>query len=190
VNHRDLERRSRFYQSGIDRRAIEKGAVYASLPESFVIFVCNFDYFGRGLACYTRRSVVDGTDMVYDDGSHVIILNSTYQEENVSPAMAEFLDYVRNNVEKQGFASELVSEVIEKVNEVRNDETKEVPYMTFAMKMWEERTEGRMEGRMEGIITALKDFGASGEQIISALMKQCGLTREAAIEAINSCPTK
>ena len=43
---------------------------------------------------------------------------------------------------------------------------------------------------MEGIITALKDFGASGEQIISALMKQCGLTREAAIEAINSCPTK
>ena len=62
--------------------------------------------------------------------------------------------------------------------------------MTFARKMWEERTEGRMEGRMDGIITALKDFGASGEQIISALMKQCGLTREAAIEAINSCPTK
>lgn len=45
--------------------------------------------------------------------------------------------------------------------EVRNDETKEVPYMTFAMKMWEERT----EGRMEGIITSLKDFGASGNHL-------------------------
>lgn len=58
--------------------------------------------------------------------------------------------------------------------------------MTFAMKMWEERT----EGRMEGAIIALKNIRFSFDQIISALMEQFGLTREAAIKAIDSCPTK
>lgn len=50
----DLPRRVRFYQSGIDRGELPKGADYASLSESYIIFVCNFDYFHIGKAIGER----------------------------------------------------------------------------------------------------------------------------------------
>ena len=46
----DLPKRVRFYQSGIDRSELPKGADYTALSESYIIFVCNFDYFHIGKA--------------------------------------------------------------------------------------------------------------------------------------------
>ena len=49
-----LPRRVRFYQSGIDRSELPKGADYASLSESYIIFVCIFVYFHIGKAVGER----------------------------------------------------------------------------------------------------------------------------------------
>ena len=87
-----LPRRVRFYQSGIDRGELSKGADYASLSESYVIFVCNFDYFHIGKAVGERVSFLKGTDVPYEDGTHVFFLNSRYQEANASKSILEFLD--------------------------------------------------------------------------------------------------
>ena len=46
----ELPKRVRFYQSGIDRGELPKGADYANLSESYIVFVCNFDYFHIGKA--------------------------------------------------------------------------------------------------------------------------------------------
>lgn len=56
VNQKDLERRTRYYQGGIDRNFLERGGDYVDLPESYIIFICNFDYFHAGLALYERES--------------------------------------------------------------------------------------------------------------------------------------
>ena len=56
----DLPRRVRFYQSGIDRGELPKGADYASLTESYIIFLCNFDYFHIGKAVGERVSFLKG----------------------------------------------------------------------------------------------------------------------------------
>ena len=48
VNRGALERRCRYYQAGIDRHLLKKGASYRDLPESYIIFVCSFDYYGLG----------------------------------------------------------------------------------------------------------------------------------------------
>lgn len=50
TSSRGLERRIRYYQGGIDRRCLGKGLDYTDLPESYVIFVCDFDYYHAGLA--------------------------------------------------------------------------------------------------------------------------------------------
>lgn len=50
-----LEKRSRYYQSSIDRRILERNKGYDKLPESFIIFICNFDHIGLGLQS-TRKS--------------------------------------------------------------------------------------------------------------------------------------
>jgi hypothetical protein len=41
----------------IDLNAIEKGADYSDLPQSFVIFICTFDTFGKGRWRYTFENM-------------------------------------------------------------------------------------------------------------------------------------
>lgn len=77
-------KRPRYYQSQVDRRLLAKGCSYQELPDTFIIFVCDFDYFGAGLAVYERESRIKGTGIPYEDGTHVYILNSRYKKVTVS----------------------------------------------------------------------------------------------------------
>jgi len=47
TNKKNLPKRTRYYAGMIDLNAIEKGADYTELPQSFVIFICTFDAFGK-----------------------------------------------------------------------------------------------------------------------------------------------
>ena len=148
-SRRVLERRCRYYQSGMDRHLLEKNADYDELGETYIIFVCNFDYFRRGLAVYERESKFKGCeDLIYDDGSHVLFLNSHYRKGNADHAILEFLDYVRTNNETESH-SDLMEKVKTAVQSVRNDETKEESYMTWEMSMRDARKEAKEEGRAE-----------------------------------------
>ena len=62
VSRDDLLRRIRYYQGTMDRRALESGKDYRELPDSFIIFVCAFDYFDGGLAAYRRKTVLEGRE--------------------------------------------------------------------------------------------------------------------------------
>ena len=41
----ELAKRTRFYQASMDTDAMNKSESYASLPDSYVIFICTFDRF-------------------------------------------------------------------------------------------------------------------------------------------------
>ena len=90
-----LEKRVRFYQGSIDLHDLLKGVPYNKLSESFVIFICDFDYFRTGLAVNERVSYIKDTNAVYEDGSHVLFLNSRYTKANAGPAIIEYLDFFR-----------------------------------------------------------------------------------------------
>lgn len=152
----DLPKRVRFYQSGIDRSELPKGADFASLSESYIIFVCDFDCFHIGKAVGERVSFLKGTDAVYEDGSHVFFLNSRYTEANASKSILEFLDLVRTNDVKRPYETSLGRKTQERIQAVRSDKTLEVSYMTYAQKMLDERRLGYIEGREEGRKEALK----------------------------------
>ena len=55
TNNRNLAKRSRYYQAMIDLNTIEKGETYNSLKESYIIFICTFDPFEKGLSKYTFK---------------------------------------------------------------------------------------------------------------------------------------
>lgn len=157
TNQRDLERRSRYYQQKIDARTLRKGTNYKNLPDSYVIFVCTFDYFNRGLALYRKKSVIeDCPDVEYNDGSHVIFLNSEFTANNASHPIGEFLKFIKTNDSSAPYESELVKKVVSAVNEVRGDADKEGSYMTWAMKVEEIRAEARAEALKEGQLLTLK----------------------------------
>lgn len=55
TNSKELPERSRYYQGMIDLQLIDKGQYYKELSQSYVIFICPFDVFGKGR---DRKSVV------------------------------------------------------------------------------------------------------------------------------------
>lgn len=146
-----LPKRVRFYQSGIDRSELPKGADFASLSESYIIFVCDFDYFHIGKAVGERVAFLKDTDVPYEDGSHVFFLNSRYTEANASKPILEFLDLVRTNDMEKSYETPLGQRARKRIQEVRSDKELEVSYMTYAQKMMDERRIGYLDGREEGL---------------------------------------
>jgi len=188
-NDKDIEYRIRYYQGKIDRETLRKGAAYDELPDSYIVFVCNFDYFKRGLAVYKRKSVIEGCeDVSYDDGSHVYVLNSRYSKKNAATPIIEFLDYVRRNDSSMEYQSELVKSVVSAVGDVRRDKEKEDIYMTYVQKMEDMKRKGIKEGiqlGIEGMASALKSMGQSKEFVQEALMRSYSLSLDEARQVLD-----
>ena len=158
-----IEKRSRYYQSVIDRELLKRSMDYDKLPESFIIFICNFDHVGKGLAKYERVSYYKGTDDEYNDGSHVILLNTRYTDRsNVSDSIAEYLDYIRDNNDTANFSTMLAQEAVDLTQKVRHDPEKEVDFVTFRMALMDERRAAHKEGREEGIKEGIREGRQEG----------------------------
>lgn len=160
--HRKLEKRIRYYLSGIDRHSLEMNEDYEKMSDSFVIFICVEDYYGAGLAVYERESHIKGApEIPYEDGSHAYILNANFTKENGNPAVLDFLRYVRASYKGEPYdisESVYLKQIDEAVSEIKEDSGREMEYMTLAMKMMDERKDafeqgearGRAKGRAEG----------------------------------------
>lgn len=157
VKNDDLPKRARFYQGAIDRSELPKAVNYDELPESYVIFVCDFDYFHIGKAVGERVSFLKSTETVYDDGTHVFFLNSHYTEGNASASILEFLDMIRTNDFEKPYETPLGQKAKARVQAVRSDKELEVSYMTLAQKMLDERRSAYGEA-MANAVLAMKDL--------------------------------
>jgi predicted transposase/invertase (TIGR01784 family) len=183
TRQKDLERRVRYYQSGIDRNFLAKGADYSELPESYIIFICDFDYYRQGLACYERVwKIKDAEDLTINDGSHSLILNSRYKQSNVSPAIRDFLDYIRTKDDRYPYASDLMKKTVAEVERLRENKEVEVSYMDWKMSLRDERMlgrqEGREEGREEGMLSTIINFVTRHMIAYDEGLKESGLTEE------------
>ena len=158
--HRKLEKRIRYYESGIDRHSLEINADYEELSDSFVIFLCVEDYFGAGLAVYERESHIKGApEIPYEDGSHAYILNASFTKENGNPAVLDFLRYIRAGYKGEEFdtsSSSYLQQIDKAVNEIKQDSGREMEYMTLAMKMMDERKEAFEQGERASQIKTIK----------------------------------
>ena len=91
----DLAKRSRFYQSMIDGELLDKGKPYEELNPSYVIFICTFDPFHKGLPIYafTHCCKEDYKVQLKDEETRMF-LNSKGSENATNPDIAAFLRYV------------------------------------------------------------------------------------------------
>ena len=70
LNHGNLRRRSRYYQSLIDLQLLDKSVDYKKLNDSYVIFICPFDLFGAGRYKYTFQNLCkEDTTVKLGDGT-------------------------------------------------------------------------------------------------------------------------
>ena len=95
----NLAKRMRYYQGLIDLDKLKHGQHYSELGESYIIFICTFDKFGRGRHKYTfRETCVEDSAVKFNDGATKIFLSTKGTVDDVSDEVKKFLSYVEGEL--------------------------------------------------------------------------------------------
>jgi len=76
----DHARRTRFYNSMIDSEYLEKGKPYYEMPEVHIIYISETDLWKAGRTTYQVEKYFKGTDIIYEDGVHVLYVNAAIDD--------------------------------------------------------------------------------------------------------------
>lgn len=171
---KELPKRSRYYQGMIDLQLIDKGQTYKKLNQSYVIFICLQDIFGRGRHIYTFENICkEDTGLCLNDGTTKIFLNAASQKEDVSSELKAFLDYIAGKKTEDAYVQELEKAV----EEARQNREWRHEYMTLLMRDQEKLEQGIEQGieqERQRIIINLIQLNFTDEQI----MMLCGAERK------------
>lgn len=158
-----LGKRSRYYHSQMVMESLESGEDYESLPDTYVIFVCDFDPFGHGLYCYTFRNECEESKTVeLGDGCCTIFLSTKGKNaSSVPPELVRFLKFVTANLKEseEDFGDELVNQFQNSIRDIKKSREMGERYMIFEEMLREEKQEGRLEARQEAVFDLLEDLG-------------------------------
>ena len=165
-----LGRRTRYYVSTMDNNALKKGERYSQLRKSYVIFICTFDPFGKGLAKYTFNAICnEDHSLILDDGVTRVFINTEGDRHRISKELANLIDYISTGEVTDDYTRQLDDEV--KV--LRNDPGRELCYMTYMQTI----LENREMAYEEGVAQTTKDFVLSMLQDNEPLEKIAKYTR-------------
>ncbi|MBQ6778577.1 MAG: tetracycline resistance protein, partial [Acidaminococcaceae bacterium] len=152
------------------------------LRKSYVVFICTFDPYGKGLPVYhfTYRCKEDNS-LPMGDLTENIFLNAKAADNTNDKELAAFLRYVNSGLAQSAFTQE----IDEETERVKNDTKWRERTVTWEMDMRimgkrfleKGRKEGREEEREEMAQILREDFNMSEEQI--AEIKAKSAAREA-----------
>ena len=72
-------RRARYHGSLLDANQTVTGALYEDIPETYIIFITEKDYFGKGDPIYRFERICEETGIHLNDGLHIIYVNGEYR---------------------------------------------------------------------------------------------------------------
>lgn len=146
-NKRNLPKRMRYYQSIIDISILTPGMDYKSLKASFVIFICNYDEYGRDRYIYTFENICrEEPDLKFGDESCKIVINTKGHVGEIGDELKEALKYLDDG----SITGDYSRELDEAVQAVKSSEERRLEYMMLVTRDNEMRAEGRAEGRVQG----------------------------------------
>lgn len=149
-------RRARYNSSLIDAHLLEHGEECQNLPDTYVIFITEKDFFRRGLPIYSFHRTCEETDIHLEDGSHIIYVNGAYQGESpIGMLMSDFRAREPEKIhysalQKQVYYFKKTSEGVERM-------CAEVERLNDIA-----REEGRNQGRNEGARETAKNMLSKG----------------------------
>lgn len=171
-----LFRRARYYHSQIDMELLLSGAAYKELPNSYVIFICDFDPFGEEKYRYTIRNHCAETEgEVVDDGNVTIFLSTKGKNKHEVPKeLISFLEFVgadlNESLEKS--ADDFVKSLQESIAHVKKSREMEERFMLLELMLQDEHSEGKAEGKAEDVISLLEDLSDVPETLQERIMSE------------------
>lgn len=180
VTQAALGKRARYYHSQIDMDLLVAGKEYLELPDSYVIFICDFDPFNRKKYRYTfRKQCQEDSKAQLDDGVETIFLSTRGKNSNeVSEELVKFLRYVRADLQEsmEDFEDEFVGRLQKTVYDIKQSRRMEERYMLTELLMQDERRAGRAEGRIEeqkeSILYFLEEVGSVPDSCMERIMQE------------------
>ena len=162
---RELPLRTRYYQSLISMDMLRRGLKYTRLRKSFVVFICTFDPYGKGLPVYhfTYRSKEDNS-LEMGDLTENIFLNARAADNTDDKELAAFLRYVRDGQAQNAFTQEIDAET----KRVKNDRDWRERVVTWEMDLKILQDDAREAGKKEGkreVAEAMRKKGMSEAEI-------------------------
>ena len=156
IGNKKIFKRSRYYHSQIDMEILGRGVSYDELPDTYVIFICDYDPVGLKKYRYTRHCVLkEDNSYEYSDGTHTVFLSTKgTNEEEVPESLVRFLKYVgagKNECEKD-YDDELVRRLQNTVRRIKSDREMGAKYMLLEEMMKDEYNAGVSDGIDRGII--------------------------------------
>lgn len=155
-----LPKRARYNSAMMDANITEPGEAFDALPETYVIFITETDYYRSGLPLYHVERKVEELNRSFQDDAHIIYVNGQYRgNDRIGSLMHDFSCTDPKDMYSRVLADEVT---------LYKSTDKGVNHMCRIMEDLtnESREEGRLEGQQEGRKTALLDnvrkFIASG----------------------------
>mgnify|MGYP004476877913 CR=1 FL=1 len=137
------------------------GDSYENLPDTYVIFICDFDPFGDGLYRYSTGMVCEETGKSVSDGVKTVYLNAHGRNrEDIPEELLQFLDYVKNTgrTEEISTTDPFVRHLQDSIDKIKQNRGMEERYMLLEEMMRNERQEGKIEGKLEGNAEGKQEF--------------------------------
>ena len=185
------------YQGMIDQEILNSGQEYRELKDVYIIFICTFDPFGKGLYRYSFQHICKELPAFeLDDKIHWILYNTKGDTSNAPKEIKDFLTYIEN-----GKVNSPLTEMIDReVVQARINEDWRLEYMksfTHDMDVRREgydegydigltagRSEGLAIGHNEGLVQGItsvihicRKASQPDEQIIATLVEEFGISQ-------------
>ena len=176
-------KRSRYYQSQMDMEMLLAGEDYKELPNTYVIFICDFDPFGEGKYRYTFQSMCKESENAdLKDGRTILFLNTHGKNEcEVPKELVTLLQYMKEDLEgsEKEFHDSYVGQLQKFIRDIKGNREMEERFMIFEEMLKEEHTAGREEGRAEGceavkalLLLFLQNLGTVSKTLLEKIQEE------------------
>lgn len=121
INHKDFALLSRSYQAATDYDALLSGVHFTEFKENYLIFICGFDPFGKGLPKYTfmNMCLAYNPAIRMNDGVKKIFLNTTATDfSSLNSELQALYCYMKD----KSVGSDLTRAIDEKVLSIYKDD--------------------------------------------------------------------
>ena len=160
------ERRARYNLSMIDSHSLQKNDDFSALPETYIIFITENDFYGKGEPTYVVNQIITtrkGEVLPFDNGVHTIYVNGAYKGKDAIGWLMH--DFRESNADKMHYA-----EIAERVR-FHKQEDGEVNTVCRAFEEYgkEKAAEARKEARVERNVEVAKKLLQDGSMSLERI---------------------
>ena len=175
----DLGKRARYYRSQIDMDMLLAGCDYAELPNSYVIFICDFDPYGERRYMYTfENRCVQNTTLSMQDSGRTIFLSTLGNNPNEVPKeLVSFLKFVKADPKEsmEAIEDDYVRKLQQSIQDIKVSREMEACYMTLEQLIKDERKEEKLETMQEVILELLGETGEVSKELKERILAENNL---------------